>query len=167
MRVSVLRCVVALHNPGDQHVLDERNSHSHCSHLIHSHPCKKNARSSRSTVRTSIERSRFLLPRSHEVSGLNRQEWRLPRAGYERFLRSVPQGIGGAVLHCLQRAVDVRRGGAEGTGFRAIMMSWCPGKIAIHRAACKKVDCRKTNQKKEEPCTLQAFTASAATPASP
>ena len=35
----------------------------------------KNARSSDSTVETSTERSRYLLPRSHEVSGRNRQAW--------------------------------------------------------------------------------------------
>ena len=35
----------------------------------------KNARSADSTVETSTERSRYLFPRSHEVSGTNRQAW--------------------------------------------------------------------------------------------
>src|SRR5260221_2555778 len=35
----------------------------------------KNAKSSLSTVRTSTERSRYLLPRSQEVSGTNWQAW--------------------------------------------------------------------------------------------
>ena len=35
----------------------------------------KKAKSSRSTVGTNTLRSRYLLPRSHEVSGANRQAW--------------------------------------------------------------------------------------------
>ncbi len=35
----------------------------------------KNAKPSDSTVETSTDRSRYLLPRSHEVSGRNRQAW--------------------------------------------------------------------------------------------
>ena len=38
-------------------------------HLHHS----KNAKSARSTVSTNTERSRYLLPRSHDVSGKNVQ----------------------------------------------------------------------------------------------